>query len=378
MLVIYLDNAATTKIDQEALEKYVEVSSLYGNPSQLYTFSDDAKKELNKSREIISELINCNSDELIFTSGGSESDNMIVQQMIQLDKSYHFVTSSIEHHAILNACSFLEKLGYKVHYIKVFENGKIDIDELERILINYNVKIVSIMLINNEIGTIQDLKRISNLCHKHGAMIHTDAVQAVGHIKIDVRELNIDFLSASAHKFNGPRGVGFLFHKSTASIHPLIFGGLQEFGLRAGTENIAGISAMSIALRNNMKNLDDNYSHISKLSHLFKEKLYESELDYILNGDECGYPGIISVSFKEINGESLVHMLDFRKIYISTGSACDSKNDKLSHVISAIKVPSDYSNGTIRVSISHDNTEDDIIQAVNAIKKCIELIKGFK
>lgn len=373
--LIYADNAATTKLDNLAFEDMKEyLLNDYSNPSQPYLFSKKSKLALKNSRQIIANCINANSNEILFTSGGSESNNISIKCSLN-DNKTKVITSSIEHHSILNACNQLKNNDIDVIYLKPNQEGVIALDSLISAIDN-NTKLVSIMFANNEIGTIQNIKELCKVAHKYNALFHVDAVQAIGHINIDVKELDIDLLSASAHKFNGPKGIGFLYIKQGVSITPLISGGSQEFGLRGGTENVASIVGMATALKNNILNISENEKLLFQLEELVINKLNSSNIDYIRNGSKNHIPGNLSLSFSNITGEMLLHRLDFLGICISTGSACDGHKDQVSHVINEIKVSDKYKYGTIRISFGKNNSlkdaeniADGIIQVLNSIKK---------
>ncbi len=367
--VIYADNAATTKIDNKA---YIEMQRFlkddYSNPSQPYVFSKESKLALKRAREIIAKCINAEPEEIVFTSGGTESDNWAINGIMLLhQKNKRMITDEIEHHAILNTCKFIEKIGYGVDYVTVNNVGQIEISNLEK-KISEDTVLISIMMANNEIGTIQPIKDLCNLAHKNNIIFHTDAVQAIGHIPIDVKDLGVDLMSASAHKFNGPKGIGFLYIKSGINVESMLHGGRQEFGLRAGTENVAAIVAMAIALQNNCVNIETNLEKTKEVERFFLGELQQTQFDYIINGDlNNKLPGIINISFKNANGEMLLHRLDLKGICVSTGSACDSVENQISHVIKAIKVSNEYAEGTIRISFCKENTQQEAKQIVQEL-----------
>lgn len=367
---IYADNAATTKLDDDAFESMKPyLINEYGNPSQPYSFSRTCKKALKDSREIIADCINARPEEIYFTSGGTESDNWAIKGSAFFDFSKReILTSAIEHHAVLNACKAVERLDYPVRYLSPDKYGIIVPENLEK-NITCRTKLVSVMLANNEIGTIEPIKELALIAHQHGAMFHTDAVQALGHIKIDVQKLGIDMLSASAHKFNGPKGIGFLYIRKKTDISPYSDGGLQEFGMRAGTENVAAIVGMATALKKNCAKIDYNKKKLVYLENLLLDKL--CGIEYIRNGYKEHIPGNLSLSFKDSDGEAILHRLDLKGICISTGSACDSVNVQISHVIKAIKVPDEYAHGTIRISLGKNNTESDVIKIAEALCEVI-------
>lgn len=356
---IYADNAATTKLEKAALAAMLPwLSDEYGNASQPYSFARAPKKALAAARQAIATAINAEPDEIYFTSGGTESDNWAIKgsAFSDVDKRAT-ITSSIEHHAILHACEAIERLGYPVAYLSLNEKGVIAPEALEGIISN-KTRLVSVMFSNNEIGTIEPIKELAQIAHRYGAVFHTDAVQAVGHVSIDVQELGVDMLSASAHKFNGPKGIGFLYVRKGVEITPFNDGGAQESGRRAGTENIASIVGMAEALKSNCEHIVENKKHLAALEQELLNGIVG--LDYIRNGAENHIPGNISLSFKNADGEAILHRLDLMGICISTGSACDSKNTQISHVIKAIRVPQDYAIGTIRISLGKDNTKEEV------------------
>lgn len=369
--MIYADNAATTKLDEEAFEA---IRSLliegYGNPSQPYTFGRKAQKVLKTARQTIADCIGAAPEEIYFTSCGTESDNWAIKMAVGLNGG--IITSAIEHHAVLNSCEVLKNRRHEVIYIPVLETGEVDPACVEN-SITENTKLISVMFANNEIGTIQPIKTLAEIAHKHGCLFHTDAVQAVGHIKLNVHEIDVDMLSASAHKFNGPKGVGFLYIKKGVQIDSFIDGGSQEAGRRAGTENVAFIVAMSMALKSNCIQITENTDHLKKLETVLLEKLDEEGIDYIRNGSQNRIPGNISLSFKECEGEMILHRMDLKGIYISTGSACDGGNTQVSHVIKAIKVPNEYAEGTVRISFGKNNTEEEAVAIANALISIIGL-----
>lgn len=359
--MIYADNAATTKLDPEAYEAMKPfLLEDYSNPSQPYSFSRQSKKALQNAREVIASCINASPDEIYFTSGGTESDNWAIKGLAfaNCDKRAT-ITSAFEHHAILHSCAAIERLGYPVAYLPPNSDGYIIPDGLKK-LISGKTHLVSIMFANNELGSIQPVKELCELAHSHGALFHTDAVQAVGHVKIDVRDLGIDMLSASAHKFNGPRGIGFLYIKEGTNILPLLNGGSQEKSHRAGTENVASIVGMAKALENNCISLEKNRTHILTLENRLLENLDNSQINYIRNGGNNTLPGLLSLSFNGFSGEAILHRMDLKGICISTGSACDSVRTQISHVLQAIRLDDLPANGTVRISLGKNNTVEDV------------------
>lgn len=370
--MIYADNAATTKLAPEAFEAMKPfLLEQYGNASQPYSFARPAKKALKEARETIASLLNAQPEEIFFTSGGTESDNWAVKgTMLQYGDHRALITSSIEHHAVLHSAASIERLGYPVVYLPSDSAGTVQPTTL-REFISDSTKLVSIMLSNNEVGSIQPVKALSAIAHEHGALFHTDAVQSVGHIPIDVLDLGIDMLSSSAHKFNGPKGVGFLYVKSGTPLHPFSDGGSQEYGLRAGTENIASIVGMATAMRINCEQMQSNNQHLLELEYELLSCLSKTALDYRRNGADNHVPGTMSLSFKNAEGEMILHRLDLMGICVSTGSACDSKNTQVSHVLKAMHIPEEYAKGTIRISFGKDNTLEDAHSIVKGLKRIL-------
>jgi cysteine desulfurase len=373
--VIYVDNAATTQLDSdayEAMKPYLIYD--YGNASSAYSFARNPKKALKKARSIIASSINTNSENIFFTSGGTESDNWAIKGIAfaQCKKGKHIITSQIEHHAILNSCAFLESLGFDITYLPVDKSGYVLPTSLEK-AIRKDTILVSIMLANNEIGTIQNIKELVAIAHAHGIIFHTDAVQGVGHIHINVSDLNVDLLSASAHKFNGPKGIGFLYKKNDVNMQPYVHGGIQESQMRAGTENIAGIVGMSVALEKNTRNIEYHTKILWELSNTILCELKQNHVDFILNGDaEKRLPGHLSLSFRGQDGEAIMHRLDLKGILISTGAACNSKEIGVSHVIKAISVPKEYAKGTIRITFGKNNTQNEALQIAHTLIKILK------
>lgn len=365
---VYADHAATTQLDIDAFEAMKPfLFNDFANASQPYLFARTAKDALRSARASIAKCINAEPEEIYFTSGGTESDNWAVKSIV-LDcvEKCKIITSQIEHHAILHACHAIEHRGNQVTYLPVDIQGVVRPSYLSD-CINKKVKLVSVMYANNEIGTIQPIKELCSIAHLTGALFHTDAVQAVGHVPIDVKDIGVDMLSASAHKFNGPKGIGFLYVKKDTPISPFLDGGGQEFGMRAGTENIASIVAMAIALEKNCREIKKYTIHLRKLEDILISKLQSDNLDFKCNGSDNKIPGNISLSFKGVEGELLLHRLDLMGVCVSTGSACDSKNTQISHVLDAIHVPQEYAVGTIRISLGHENTEEEVSYIAKSI-----------
>lgn len=359
--LIYADHAATTALSlaaREAMEPFH--GTIYGNPSTLYSFGRDPRKAVAQSREVIAAAIHANPSEIFFTSGGTEADNWALKgTAFQYGRGLGIITSAIEHHAILHSCATLERMGYSIETLPVDQEGVVHVDTLRSALTS-NAVLVSVMLANNEIGTIEPVAELARLAHQTGVLFHTDAVQAVGHIPVDVNVLQVDMLSASAHKFNGPKGVGFLYVRNGVHLTPLLDGGGQEGGMRAGTENVAGIVGMATALQEHMENMAQETKYLNELSGRLIDHLKQKGLDFRINGSNNRIPGNLSLSFNAADGEMLLHRLDLMGTAVATGSACDSKNSVLSHVIRAISVPPEYAQGTIRVTLGMDNTAEHI------------------
>lgn len=366
---IYADNAATTQLSHKAYEAMTQyLLSEYGNASQLYSFARMPKKALKQSREIIANCIGALPEEIYFTSCGTESNNWVVNGAVSLNKK--IIVSSIEHHAILTPCQYFQNIGHDVFFLPVSSVGLVSSDMLECCKTS-NDGLVSVMFANNEIGTIQPISELSSIAHNKGWLFHTDAVQAVGHTVINVHELGIDLLSASAHKFNGPKGVGFLYIKKGIEWPSLIKGGSQESNMRAGTENVAAIVGMAVALEENVNQLMLNIQYVFALETQLLDILNAAGIEYQRNGINH-IPGNISLSFKGFSGEVLLHRLDLMGICISTGSACDSTVTQISHVLQAIGLKSDYAKGTIRISLGKNNTLEEVDHIAHSIIKIIK------
>lgn len=368
--LIYADNAATTQMDVAAFEAMKPfLTEEYGNASQPYAFSRRPKKALQDAREIIAASIGAAPEEIFFTSGGTESDNWAIKGSAALNKRKQtIVTSAFEHHAVLHSCEALERIGYPVAYMWPSREGYITAEVLKK-QITSQTFLTSVMFANNEIGTIQPIQELCAAAHENGSIFHTDAVQVVGHISLDVHALGVDMLSASAHKFNGPKGVGFLYIRNGIKLQPFSDGGAQEAGLRAGTENVAGIVGMAVALKNNCDALEENTRHITRLESLLVNMLDGSGVNYIRNGGANRLPGLLNLSFPNADGEAILHRLDLSGICVSTGSACNGKSTEISHVLRAIRLEENYAKGTIRISLGKANTEADVEAIYKAITK---------
>ena len=371
--MIYLDNAATTAVCKEAKEAMVPLlEDEYGNPSANYPFGDRAGSIVERARIRMAGMINANPENIIFTSGGTESDNSAVLKIKDIENS-HIITTKIEHHAILNTCEYARKKGAEVTYLTVTPDGEINIDELEK-SITENTRLISVMFANNEIGTIEPIAKIGRLARAYGITFHTDAVQAFGHVPINVARMNIDLMSVSAHKFNGPKGVGFLYVRNIDDFEPLIWGGGQENGKRSGTENVAGIAGMEQAAIQSIKNMSYRMQKEQYLRNYLINRVMNEIDDVKLNGHKFKrLPGNANFSFKNINAAKLVEDMGNEGICISAGSACAAAGGKPSQVIMAINVQKEYAYGTVRITISHENTRDEIDRTVEIMKKLIKL-----
>ncbi|MBT1278297.1 cysteine desulfurase NifS [Thermoanaerobacter sp. CM-CNRG TB177] len=377
---IYLDNAATTAVDKRVLEAMLPYySDIFGNPSSPYSYGQEAKKAIEEAREKVAKALGADSDEIYFTSGGSESDNWALKGVAYAlkDKGNHIITTEIEHHAVLNTCRYLEKEGFKVTYLPVDEYGVVKPEDLKKAITDKTI-LVSVMFANNEIGTIEPIEELVKIAHEKNVYFHTDAVQAVGNIPIDVKKLDVDLLSLSAHKIYGPKGVGALYIKKGVKIHSFIQGGTQEKNRRAGTENVPGIVGLGEAIELITKNLD---CHMNKLTFL-RDKLINGILEKIpyvrLNGHPTKrLPGNVNVSFEFIDGESLILNLDMAGICASSGSACTSGSLEPSHVLLAIGLSKELARGSLRLTIGKDNTEEDIDKVLEALPQIVKRLRSI-
>ena len=414
MLKVYADHSATTPLSPAAWEAMqLCLQAEYANASQPYSFSRTAKRTLRQARETIAQCLNAQPEEIYFTSGGTESNNWVLKMSL-LSSGYtpnhantiskqpartvretsaanshdaaaqtdctppsdpQLITGAIEHHAVLNPCRWLEDLGFPIAYLPVDRQGLIGLPALKRLLQSdpgHPVRLVSVMAANNEIGTIQPLAEISGMAHEYGARVHSDAVPAVGHIPLDVQALGLDYLSASAHKFNGPKGIGFLYQRRGRELSPLLHGGAQENGRRAGTENTAAIAGMAAALEENCRLMTERSGHLLRLEEIILNKLKNSEVAFIRQGTDW-LPGLLSLSFPGYSGEALLHRLDLQGISISTGSACDSQNTQISHVLKAIHLSAAEAEGTVRISLGHENSADEIKYLAEKLTQAVSM-----
>lgn len=379
--LIYLDNAATTQVYPEVLEAMTPYyTEYYGNPSAIYSFADSAKEAVDKSRSTIANLIGAKTEEIYFTGGGSESDNWAIKSIAGANKyiGRHIITSKIEHHAVLNSCAYLEKLGYQVTYLNVNKQGIVDRNQLRRSINRYTT-LISIMYGNNEIGTIEPIEEIGEIARHYRIPFHTDAVQAVGQVPIDVHQLPIDMLSASGHKFHGPKGIGFLYLRKGLKIPSFIHGGSQERGKRAGTENVAGIVGMAEALRIAENNIQENMQKVTSLREELVRAVMQQIPDTLYNGHPIyRLPGNASFSFRGVDATALLVLLEEEGICASAGSACSTGQTELSHVIRSIHVPEEYAGGTIRLTLGRQNTRGQVEKCVKVLRESVGLLRQIE
>ncbi|NBI06722.1 cysteine desulfurase NifS [Senegalia massiliensis] len=375
-----MDNAATTPVKKEVLDSMIPYfKEFYGNPSSIYKKGREAKKALDESREKVAKILGASSREIYFTSGGSESDNWAIKGVAfgNKDKGNHIITTKIEHHAVLHTCEYLERNGFDVTYLDVDEYGMINLEDLKNAITDKTI-LISVIYANNEVGTIQPISEIGKIAKQNNIYFHTDAVQAIGNIEIDVEDLNIDLLSLSAHKLYGPKGVGALYIRKSVKLHPYIHGGAQERNRRAGTESIPNIVGLTKALEIAYENLE---SHNEKLI-LLRDKLIKNIMDNIshvkLNGHpEKRLPGNVNVSLKFIEGEALLLSLDMVGIAASSGSACTSGSLDPSHVLLAMGLPHEIAHGSLRLSLGDFNEEDEIDYVVENLKKIVDRLRAM-
>lgn len=377
---IYADNAATTKMSRAAIDAMVScMEEQYGNPSSLYTLGQDAKELLEQARAEIASIIGASPREITFTSGGSEADNQAIRSAAAIGKrkgKKHIISTAFEHHAVLHTLKKLESEGFTVTLLDVHEDGLVRTQELES-AIREDTCLVTIMFANNEIGTVQPIREIGEICRKYGVLFHTDAVQAVGHLPINVEEDNIDMLSSSAHKFHGPKGIGFLYAKKGIPLTNLIEGGAQERGKRAGTENVAAVLGMAAALKEAAVHMQENAEHVSKCRDRLIEGLKEIPHS-ALNGDAVRrLPGNVNFCFEGIEGESLLLLLDDRGICASSGSACTSGSLDPSHVLLAIGRVHDVAHGSLRLSLGENITEEEVDYLIKNVGEVVAYLRGF-
>jgi len=380
MRQVYLDYSATTPVKEEVVQEMIPYfTEKFGNPSTLYSPGLEAKDGLDKARHQVAELINAEDREIFFTSCGTEADNWVIEGVADAykNKGNHIITTKIEHHAILHTCQYLEKHGFEVTYLDVDSEGFVSPADLEAAIKDSTI-LVSIMMVNNEVGTIQPIKELASIVKAHGVLFHTDTVQAIGNVPVDVKDLGVDFISMSAHKIYGPKGVGALYKRAGINIPSFVHGGAQEKKKRAGTENTAGIVGFGKAAELAKESLKQHAEHSDHLRRMLWDKIQANISDITLNGPKDftkRHPGNLNVSFSYIEGESIVLLLDANGICVSTGSACSSGSLGSSHVLDAIGVPVTKANGAVRFTVGDMTTEEDIDYTVEVVKKTVERLR---
>ena len=377
---VYADNAATTKLSERAFEAMKPyLTEIYGNPSSLYTEGVEARRAVDKAREDIAKCLNAQPNEIFFLSGGSEADNWAIKGAAELGEKKgkkHIISSKFEHHAVLHTLEYLEKHGFEVTLLDVHEDGLVRPEELEA-AIREDTALITIMYANNEIGTIQPIKELAAIAKKHGIIFHTDAVQAVGTIPVDVKELGVDMLSLSSHKFHGPKGVGALYVRKGIRLPNLVHGGAQERGLRAGTENLAGVVGMAEALKESVEVMDERNKRLVKMRDRLIDNLLKIDRSRV-NGDRVHrLPGNVNMCFQGIEGESLLLSLDLKGVAASSGSACTSGSLDPSHVLLSIGLPHEVAHGSIRMTFSTENTEEDIDYILAELPPIVERLRSM-
>lgn len=378
--LIYLDNAATTKTAAEVVDAMLPYfTEQYGNPSSIYSLGRTGKEAVTKARETIARSLGARSDEIYFTAGGSEADNWAIKAVAEAygEKGKHIITSAIEHHAVLHTCQYLEKHGFEVTYVGVDEQGILKLDELKA-AIRPDTILISVMFANNEIGTLQPIEEIGEIAGSHGILFHTDAVQAYGQLPIDVDQYHIDMLSASGHKLNGPKGIGFLYIRKGLRIRSFVHGGAQERARRAGTENVPGIVGIGAAAGRAFRIMEEKTAKETELRDYLIDR-FEQEVPYCrLNGDRrLRLPNNVNFSFRFVEGESLLMMLDMEGICASSGSACTSGSLDPSHVLLAIGLPHEIAHGSLRLTLSEENTKEQMDMVVAAVKRIVERLRAM-
>ena len=375
---VYLDYSATTPVKEEVLKEMIPYfTEKFGNPSSLYDKGLEAKDAVNHAREQVAALINAEPREVFFTAGGTEADNWAVFGVCDKlkEKGNHIITTKIEHHAMLHSCDFLEKQGFDVTYLDIDKDGRVDLDQLKNSITDKTI-LISVMMINNEIGTLQPIKEIAEIAKAHKIIFHTDAVQALGNVPIDVKELGVDLMSMSSHKIYGPKGEGALFIRKGLRISNYLHGGAQESGRRAGTENLTGIVGFGKAAELARVHFDEHVKHCSELRNYLVDRVLKEIPDTILNGTMDGrHPGNANITFKYIEGESILLLLNQFGISVSTGSACSSKSLEPSHVLTAPGVPVEMIHGTVRFTVGDFTTKEDIDYVVDSLKNIVTKLR---
>ncbi len=380
MRKVYLDNAATTALSPAVLEQMMPyLTTIYGNPSSPHSFGQEARKGVEHARDQVAKALNALPEEIIFTGCGTESDNTVLFGVAEryAKKGNHIITTNVEHHAILHTCEALEKRGVKVTYLPVDENGMVTAEQVEKAITDQTI-LVSIMFANNEVGTIMPVAEIGKVCREHGVLFHTDAVQAVGHVPVDVKAMNIDMLSLSAHKFHGPKGVGALYVKKGIRLPAYVMGGAQERNRRAGTENVAGIVGLGAAIEIAVQQLPESAARMTKLRDKLIAGIAERIPEVKLNGHPTlRLPNNVNYSIKYIEGESILLMLDMNGIAASSGSACTSGSLDPSHVLLALGLTHEVAHGSVRLTLSDETTEEDIDYVLEVLPKVAELLRAM-
>ena len=380
MRKVYLDNAATTALSPRVLEAMLPYfTQYYGNPSSVHAFGREAKQGLDKARDQVAKALHCEPSEVIFTGCGTESDNTVLLGVAQRygDKGKHIITTNVEHHAILHTCEYLEKQGYSVTYLPVDQDGLVTAEQVAA-SIRPDTILVSIMFANNEVGTIMPIQEIGAVCKEKGVLFHTDAVQAVGHIPVDVQAMHIDMLSLSAHKFHGPKGVGALYCRKGIRLPSYIMGGAQERGRRAGTENVAGIVGLGAAIQLATEQLEENRANMTALRDRLMTGIQARISEVKLNGHPTNrLPNNVNFSFKYIEGESILLMLDMNGIAASSGSACTSGSLDPSHVLLALGLPHEIAHGSVRLTLGDETTEEDIDYTIDVLEKTVARLRAM-
>ncbi|MDD7511383.1 MAG: cysteine desulfurase NifS [Peptostreptococcaceae bacterium] len=378
MRQVYLDYSATTPVKQEVLNEMLPYyTENYGNPSSLYSLGLKTKEAIDKARSQVASLINADSKEIFFTAGGTEADNWALMGIADglKHKGNHIITSKVEHHAILHSCEFLEKHGYEVTYLDVEPDGRIKPETLEKAITSKTI-LISIMMVNNEVGTVQPIRELAGIANRHNVLFHTDAVQALGNVSIDVKSLGVDLLSMSAHKIYGPKGVGALFVRKGVRLPNFLHGGAQEMGKRAGTENLPAIVGFGKASELAKENFNDHVKHLSELRNYMVDRIMAEIPKVYLNGTlKYRHPGNANLTFDYIEGESLLILLDSKGISVSTGSACSSKSLKPSHVLDAMGIPWEQIHGTLRITVGDFTTKEDIDYVVDQLRNIVETLR---